>query len=97
MQKSETVKSQPLHARIIVFAFVVLQVSFELEPQQTLDTFLHVSNNEVMLLDVGNIIKNKLCVTNIAELWIDLDLDGWQFFGVKNIILNEPLCHRVCL
>jgi hypothetical protein len=47
---------------------VVAQVAFELEPQPALDALLLMTDDEMMLLRVGNIIQNKVRVASIGEL-----------------------------
>src|SRR5215216_3603429 len=99
MEKSETVERQRLHTRIVILMIIIIQVSFKLEPQTALDAFLRIGDNEMMLLDVGHVIENEVRAANIGKLWINLDLDSWQFFREKNILLNESLwgSHRLCL
>ena len=91
MEKSEAVERQRLHARIIILVIVVVQISFELEPQPALHVFVLISNDEMMLLDVGHVIKNEVRAAKIGELWINLYLDSLKFFIEKNIVLNGPL------
>jgi hypothetical protein len=74
---------------------VIIQISFELEPELPQDTSLRVGDDEMMLFHVANLIENKARAADVPEFRVDLDLNSRQMVGAKDGVLTCPLdkCH----